>query len=144
MPPYFILVLAGGGLLLLLAGAQWMNNRASLSNIKSRTTGDGQHGTARFATAQEMKQSYRVIPFTPALWRQGKNLPICQGIIVGQRTRFKKTAAIVDEGDVHALMIGAAGCGKTAYFLLPNIELALAGGMSFMCSDTKGVRPDRA
>jgi len=41
MPPYFILVLAGGGLLLLLAGAQWLNNRASLSNIKSRTTGDG-------------------------------------------------------------------------------------------------------
>jgi len=39
---------------------------------------------------------------------------------------------------VHALMIGAAGCGKTAYFLLPNIELALAAGMSFMCSDTKG------
>jgi len=85
-----------------------------------------------------MKQAYRVIPFEPELWRQGKNLPSCQGIIVGQRTRFKKTVAIVDGGDVHALMIGAAGCGKTAYFLLPNIELALAGGMSFMCSDTKG------
>ena len=138
MPPYLILVLGGGGLLLLLAGAQWLTNRTSLNNIKSRTTGDGQHGTARFATAQEQKQTYRMLPFTPELWRQGKNLPNCQGIIVDQRTHFRKTTAIVDEGDVHALMIGAAGCGKTAYFLLPNIELALATGMSFMCSDTKG------
>ena len=100
MPPYVYLILAGGGLILLLAGAQWLNNRASLNNIKSRTTGDGQHGTARFATAQEMKQAYRAIPFTPELWRQGKNLPDCQGIIVGQRTRGKKTIAIVDEGKI--------------------------------------------
>ena len=138
MPPYVYLILAGGGFILLLAGAQWVNNRASLDNIKSRTTGDGQHGTARFATAQEMKHTYRSLPFEPELWRKGKNLPNCQGIIVGQRTRFKKTTAIVDEGDVHALMIGAAGCGKTAFFLLPNIELALAAGMSFFVSDTKG------
>jgi type IV secretion system protein VirD4 len=138
MPPYLILVCAGGGLLLLLAGAQWLTNRTNLNGIKSRTVGDGQHGTARFATAQEQKQTYRMLPFTPALWRQGKDLPNCQGIIVGQRTGFRKTTAIVDEGDVHALMIGAAGCGKTAYFLLPNIELALASGMSFLCSDTKG------
>jgi type IV secretion system protein VirD4 len=121
MPPYVYLILAGGGFILLLAAAQWANNRASLNNIKSRTIGDGQHGTARFATAQEMKQTYRAMPFTPELWRKGKNLPNCEGIIVGQRTHFKKTTAIVDEGDVHALMIGAAGCGKTAFFLLPNI-----------------------
>ena len=138
MPPYVYLILAGGGMILLLAGAQWLNNRTSLNNIKSRTIGDGQHGTARFATAQEMKQTYQAVPFTPELWRQGKNLPDCQGIIVGQRTRSKKTTAIVDEGDIHALMIGAAGCGKTAYFLVPNIELALAAGMSFFVSDTKG------
>ncbi len=31
----------------------------------------------------------------------------------------KKTVAIVDDGDVHTLMIGAAGVGKTAYFFVP-------------------------
>ena len=46
--------------------------------------------------------------------------------------------AIVDDGDVHTLMIGAAGVGKTAYFLYPNIELACASGMSFISTDTKG------
>ena len=45
---------------------------------------------------------------------------------------------MVDTGDVHALMIGAAGVGKTAYWLYPCIEYACATGMSFMCSDTKG------
>lgn len=50
----------------------------------------------------------------------------------------QKTVAIVDDGDVHTLMIGAAGVGKTAYFLYPNIELACASGMSFISTDTKG------
>ena len=35
-------------------------------------------------------------------------------------------------------MIGAAGVGKTAFFLYPNLELACASGMSFISTDTKG------
>jgi type IV secretion system protein VirD4 len=35
-------------------------------------------------------------------------------------------------------MIGAAGVGKTAYWLYPCLEYALASGMSFLSSDTKG------
>ena len=58
--------------------------------------------------------------------------------MVGCRTHGKKTVALVDDGDVHTLMIGAAGVGKTAYFLYPNIELACASGMSFISTDTKG------
>ena len=45
---------------------------------------------------------------------------------------------MVDTGDVHALMIGAAGVGKTAYWLYPCIEYACASGMSFLSTDTKG------
>ena len=44
----------------------------------------------------------------------------------------------MDCDDVHCLMIGASGVGKTAYFLYPNIEYACASGMSFFSSDTKG------
>jgi len=138
LPAHVILILVGGGFLLLMLGAQWLNNRPGLNNIKSKTIGDGQHGTARFASANEIKQTYRTVPFTPELWRNGKQRPDCCGIIVGQKTVGAKTIALVDEGDVHALMIGAAGCGKTAYFLYPNIELALASGMSFAVTDTKG------
>lgn len=35
-------------------------------------------------------------------------------------------------------MLGAAGVGKTAYWMYPCIEYALASGMSFMSTDTKG------
>jgi hypothetical protein len=48
------------------------------------------------------------------------------------------TTALVDTGDVHTVMIGAAGVGKTAYFLYPNLEYACASGMSFLTTDTKG------
>ena len=44
----------------------------------------------------------------------------------------------MDTGDVHCMMIGAVGVGKTAYWLYPNIEYACASGMSFLSTDTKG------
>ena len=45
---------------------------------------------------------------------------------------------MIDTGDVHVLMIGAAGVGKTAFWLYPCIEYACASGMSFLSTDTKG------
>ena len=110
----------------------------SLNGIKAKKVGNGQHGTARWATKTEIKRTFIPLPFEPDLWRQGKNLPTVQGTVVGCRTHGKKTVALVDDGDVHTLMIGAAGVGKTAYFLYPNIELACASGMSFISTDTKG------
>lgn len=119
----------------------------NLNNIKSKTVGDGQHGTARFADKREIRKTYKQVPFTPKLWRKqaesgetpttvdGKSLP--QGIVVGCKGKAE-TIALVDDQDVHALMIGAAGVGKTAYFLYPNIEYACASGMSFISTDTKG------
>ena len=109
----------------------------NINGIKSKTVGDGQHGTARWATAGEIKRTFFSSPFTPELWRQGKNLPTVQGTIVACRGG-KNTTALIDTGDVHTLMIGAAGVGKTAYFLYPNIEFACASGMSFLSTDTKG------
>lgn len=113
----------------------------NLNNIKAKTVGDGQHGTARWARKGEIEKTYRHIPFTPELWRKGKNLPKPddQGIVVGCNSSATGTTALVDTGDVHALMIGAAGVGKTAYFLYPNLEYACASGMSFITSDTKKV-----
>ncbi|MGN0570534.1 MAG: VirD4-like conjugal transfer protein, CD1115 family [Candidatus Fimenecus sp.] len=121
----------------------------NLNNIKAKTVGDGQHGTARFASKEEIKKTYKHIPFEPQKWREqaksgetpttfdGKPLP--QGIVVGCKGKGKNnTTALIDDQDVHALMIGAAGVGKTAYFLYPNIEYACASGMSFISTDTKG------
>lgn len=122
-------------LLMILA---YCSNNYSLNGIKSRKIGNGQHGTARWATKSEVKKTYTKVPFDVENWRKGENLPGVQGTVVGCKTHGKKTIALVDEGDVHTLMIGAAGVGKTAFFLYPNIEFACASGMSFLSTDTKG------
>lgn len=113
-----------------------LDNR-SIDGIKAKTVGDGQHGTARWATKPEIKNTFVSVPFEPEKWRKGEDLPTVQGTVVGCRGR-QKTVALVDTGDVHTLMIGAAGVGKTAFFLYPNIEFACASGMSFLQTDTKG------
>jgi type IV secretion system protein VirD4 len=93
----------------------------TLNGIKSKTVGDGQHGTARFATRQEIQKTYVHVPYEPELWRQKKNLPSMQGLVVGCKMLPGSVTALVDTGDIHCLMIGAAGVGKTANFLYPNL-----------------------
>ena len=182
------LILLGGGLLAFLLVVSFLSKNYSLNNFKSKTVGDGQHGTARWATPKEIHTTYHVVPFRPRRWRKGEELPTVQGIILGsmggrkrrakrgvisqtthkllerlrrptagkkekRRPKKKKTAiskiknvmedqqdvrALVDSDDIHCLMIGASGVGKTAYFLYANLEYASASGMSYLALDTKG------
>ena len=179
------LILLGGGLLAFLLVVSFLSKNYSLNNFKSKTVGDGQHGTARWATPREISKTYRTVPFRPRCWRKGEELPTVQGIILGsmggrkrkskggillqtsrklleklrrpvegkRKTKKKSKAlskvkkmieeqrdirALVDSDDVHCLMIGASGVGKTAFFLYPNLEYACACGMSYLALDTKG------
>ncbi len=134
------IVIVGTLMFAILGGITLISQMYSLNNIKSKTVGDGQHGTAKWATKGEILKTYRKVPFTPEQWRKegGKGKPLPQGIVVGRVGKGKKTEALVDTDDVHALMIGAAGVGKTAYWLYPCIEYACASGMSFLSTDTKG------
>ena len=125
-----------GGIFILISALAYMY---SLKGIKNKTVGDGQHGTARWASSKEVKDVYTHVQFEPNKWRnEPSSRPTEQGIVVGCKTKGNETIAMVDTGDVHCMMIGAAGVGKTAYWLYPNIEYACASGMSFMSTDTKG------
>ena len=132
------LIVVGAVMFAVLGGVTLLSHIYSLHSIKSRTVGDGQHGTARWATKREIRKTYKHIPFTPDKWRkQAKSgqeptasvvhlrplfskkdkteeVSLPQGIVVGCTGN---TTAMIDTGDVHALMIGAAGVGKTAYWL---------------------------
>ena len=182
------LILLGGGLLAFLLAVSFLSKNYSLNNFKSKTVGDGQHGTARWATPKEISKTYRTVPFRPRRWRKGEALPTVQGIVLGSiggrkrraqkgvisqathkllerlrrptagkkkkpKPKKKKSAiskikglmedqqdirALVDSDDIHCLMIGASGVGKTAFFLYPNLEYACACGMSYLALDTKG------
>ena len=133
-----MLVLSGIFMFGVIGGISLLSHYYTLNGIKSRTVGDGQHGTARFATKKEIGETYVEVPYEPEKWRKGENLPKVQGLVLGSIERAGKLYALVDTGDVHCLMIGAAGVGKTAHFLYPNIEYACACGMSFLTTDTKG------
>ena len=121
-----------------LVATTTFSGRGSLDSIKSKTVGDGQHGTARWATQGEIKKTFRSVPFQTALWRKGERLPGAQGLVLGCTGKKGQLTALVDSDDIHCLMIGASGVGKTAFFLYPNLEYACASGMSFFASDTKG------
>ena len=123
---------------LVIGGLSMMSHHYTLGNIKSRTVGDGQHGTARWATDKEIRQTYAHVPFKVREWRRGQNLPTEQGLILGCKGQPQELTALVDSDDIHCLMIGASGIGKTAFFLYPNLEYACASGMSWLALDSKG------
>lgn len=162
MPNIAALVTVAAVMFAVLGAITLIAHIYNLNNIKSKTVGDGQHGTARWANKAEIRKTYRHIPFTPKKWRKQakqnqtptmtaiaprkllrkKTEPteeaLPQGIVVGCKGGKHSTTAMIDTGDVHVLMIGAAGVGKTAFWLYPCIEYACASGMSFLSTDTKG------
>ena len=133
-----ILVAAGLGMFAVIGGLSMLSYHYTLSGIKSRTVGDGQHGTARWATDKEIRQTYAHVPFKVRDWRKGVSLPAEQGLVLGCKGKKDELTALVDSDDIHCLMIAASGAGKTAFFLYPNLEYACASGMSFLALDTKG------
>ena len=138
MQPEYWMILICGGALLLLALVSKAGKSSGLDSIKGKTVGDGQHGTARFAKPEEIQRMYHQVRFTPCDWRRGNSQPEYQGFVLGSISHGKTVFALVDSDDVHCMMIGAVGVGKTAFFLYPNLKYACACGMSFLCTDTKG------
>ena len=114
------LITLAGGMLLLLAAVSFLSQRYSLDQIKSKTVGDGQYGSARWATPGEIRKTYVQVPFRVSAWRRGIKRPTAQGLVVGsvgppsagKKQSFLKRGriyALVDCDDVHLLMIGASG-----------------------------------
>lgn len=156
------LILFAAAAIIVIGGLAMLSQHYTLDNIKSRTVGDGQYGTARWATPKEISKTYQNIPFTPQVWRNGEHRPQAQGLVLGSVGRppvppelhlfgraihppvpkriwaHQTIHALVDCDDIHCLMIGASGVGKTAFFLYPNLEYACASGMSIFALDTKG------
>ena len=134
----FLFLLPVGGFFAFLVAMLAFGDQYSLDRIKSKQVGDGQYGTARFASEKEVRNTFVSLPYEAKAWRKGEHMPTAQGLLVGSYWQKNKVTAYIDESDVHMLMIGAAGVGKTANFLYPNLEYACAAGMSFLTTDTKG------
>lgn len=64
-PQIMPLILICGGMFAIIGIIAMFSNYYSLNTIKSRKTGDGQHGTARWATQGEIKRTYAHVPTDP-------------------------------------------------------------------------------
>ena len=62
MSTQIIFIVVCGLGLLLIAAATHFSGQGSLDNIKSKTVGDGQHGTARWATKREIQKTFAHVP----------------------------------------------------------------------------------
>lgn len=133
----------------------------SLKNVKSDRVGHGQYGNASFATPKELAADYDIITYDPVRWRKDpKSRPTEPGYLLGDwhtdhahKNRKAKAPPYYVYGgkwhggtvktylctkDTHAMLTASSGGGKTAFFLNPQMEYALATGISFLVTDTKG------
>lgn len=72
------LVAVGVVIVLFIVLLSVLTNNYSLNGIKSKTVGDGQHGTARWATTQEVKRRLQTCRLTLLHGAQERTCPKCR------------------------------------------------------------------
>ena len=70
MDSTIILILVSAGMFAIIGGITLVSHIYNLNEIRSKTVGDGQHGTARFSTKGELRKTYKFIPYEPKVWRK--------------------------------------------------------------------------
>lgn len=95
--------------------------------------GNGQHGNERFMTEREKDKFFQTFVFTGKEKLAGKG-----GLVVQMRKESGKEVIHYIGKDLHSLIIGASGSGKTRRLLFETIWLQLMSGLSVVVSDVKG------
>lgn len=95
--------------------------------------GNGQHGNERFLTKSEKDQVFQVFEYSGVERVSGK-----AGIVVHMEKRKEKEYIYYIGKDLHSLIIGASGSGKTRRILFETIWLQILSGLSVVVSDVKG------
>jgi len=85
----FLLCLCGA-FFLVVALIAAIGDHYSLKGIPNKPVGNGQHGTARFATNGEVAKTYKHIPYAPKLWRKGEQLQTPTSIFPTRRNYGEK------------------------------------------------------
>lgn len=95
--------------------------------------GNGQHGNERFMKEKEKSSYFQMFEFSGKENLAGKG-----GLIVQMQKRAGKELIYYVGKDLHSLIIGASGSGKTRRLLFETIWLQLMSGLSVIVSDVKG------
>ena len=95
--------------------------------------GNGQHGNERFLTEREKEEIFQVWEYSGREPFKGKG-----GIVVQMEKDRRYEKIFYVSKDVHSLIIGASGSGKTRRILLETLWLQIMSGLSVVVSDVKG------
>ena len=74
-----VLLFAGIIMFAVIGGISLLAHYYTLNGIKSRTVGDGQHGTARFATEKEIRKPMPMSRMSRKSGAEGKTCLTCRG-----------------------------------------------------------------
>lgn len=159
MPVAYWLLLIGIVVVVIIMDSRQVGVKGGKHRVKDGTLGD-----ARFATDKELNDQYGTIVFDPQRWRKDPDSrPTEPGLLIGDwhtgAKKFNKKAPYymnkngdikpgtvhtrVCSDDVHSIVLASSGSGKTAYWLAPNLEYAMACGISILTTDTKGDLKDQ-
>lgn len=98
--------------------------------------GNGQYGTARFMTCQEMEQSFAIAEYIGGT--EMKGLYPDAGIIVDfEKSGNKEVIRYLAEA-VNVEILGATRCGKTRRLLMTSTWLGIMAGINMLIIDVKG------
>ena len=87
MQPVVILLVSGVIMFSVIGGLSLLAHYYTLNGIKSKTVGDGQHGTARFATKKEIEETYVEVAYEPEKWRESAD---STGACAGEHRKGRK------------------------------------------------------
>lgn len=96
--------------------------------------GNGQHGKERFLTEEEKRELYNVFAFSGT----ENSLNTKGGIVVHHEKRGTKEIIYYIGKNLHTLIYGSSGSGKTRRILLVTMWLQILSGISIVTSDVKG------
>lgn len=94
--------------------------------------GNGQHGSARFATDHEKDEIYQTFEYS------GSEICKSGGLVVEMKKIHGKEVIRYVAGGLHSLVIGSTGSGKTRRVLLETVWMQIMAGISLVISDVKG------
>lgn len=118
---YPLIYLLAYGLATLVIVKFIFNFKASFKDIE-----EGQKGTSRFATRDEIDKQYKAVPIVEELYEGKGGVPIARGykdyIVIGGK-KVLKEVMYIDDSSSNNLIIGTTRSGKGELYVFPTIDL---------------------
>ncbi|RGX09362.1 VirD4-like conjugal transfer protein, CD1115 family [Paraclostridium sordellii] len=104
---------------------------------------DGQKGTARFATREEIEQEYRAVPIKDKEYEGEGGVPIARGYVCYKDdlgNEIKEEVMYIDDSPVNNLIVGTSRSGKGETYVVPTIDILSRAleKTSIVVNDPKG------